>query len=196
MPGHAGVLSLDFGVLSSPLDLNPLTDNDLLYTVTTPATTLFTGNYTDTHTPNNAPADISFDFIANGSLAPASLQLEFGTGMTGGTPDPTVGDVWYANLNPNAALNQWVTYTVPSVYGVYLGGPGSDQTTFNTDITQVSWIGVSVERNGLNAQSYYLDNVMLYVPEPGEVSLIATALVGLAFTLRRKLTDSRTTTVG
>ncbi len=72
----------------------------------------------------------------------------------------------------------------PSGYPIY--GPLGTPEDLLYDLGSVDWIGLYIQRNGLGAQDYRIDNFMLFVPEPGGMALLAAALVSIGATLRRK----------
>ncbi len=95
------------------------------------------------------------------------------------------GNIWeYAFAN--TVVGEWTQHVVSFDYDTGWVGPG-DATTFWTDLANIDWIGINIVRQ-LNViqQDYGLDDWVYFVPEPGVISMLATVVVSLAFTLRKR----------
>ncbi|TFH13003.1 MAG: PEP-CTERM sorting domain-containing protein [Lentisphaerales bacterium] len=150
----------------------PGEDYDLIRTWSTPATSMFVGNYVDNHVRG-----ASFSFLAE-DVAPADLELRFGVA--------TNAHVWSYNLAA-PTVGEWTDYAVNFDYSRgWADGPGVGSTEFWADLENVAWIGLYIGRNSIGAQDYRLDEFMLYNPEPSEIYLLLAALSGLAVFVRRR----------
>jgi len=128
---------------------------------------------------------ISFRFFAQ-DYVPDGLALYFYSPTT----------VWSLALNPAAvSVGNWTTYSVSLDYAAgWMGGPGTDASTFASDLASVDWIGVGINRSyggcaAPPAQTYGLDDFSAATPtpEPETYVLLLAALVPLLIVFRSKL---------
>jgi hypothetical protein len=69
---------------------------------------------------------------------------------------------WTRNL-PLPSHTNWVTYNVPIAYdGTWSIGPGGSEALFNSDLSKIDDVGITVRRHGaLEAQAFAIDDVTL-----------------------------------
>lgn len=173
-PGGNTYLSALFGAEGEPPD--PAMAADLIRTFSEPATNWFTGDYLG---GSNAVAGVRFDFYAD-DVAPSKLEVRFGSGAR----------EWAYELD-TPAVDTWTTENVWFNYGAWEGGPGTTEADFLADLQAVDWIGVYIERSGLGEQDFFIDNFMLFVPEPGQVCLLASALLSIALAAKKGLSPGK-----
>jgi hypothetical protein len=141
----------------------------------TPGSTYFAGNYTD--------RQLAFDFFA-ANVEPTYVQIRW--------QSTTNTSVWrstlYASSSGNMPVGSWTSMIAPQFasYTDWNYG-GGNQEQFISDLSSVDWIGIYVWRNGAEEQDYGLDDVSLMVPEPGEYLMLASALIALAYAMRKRL---------
>ncbi len=130
----------------------------------------YTGSYWDaTH--------IKFSFYAEDVLPLSSVLYLHGA---------VSGNTWEFAFN-NTMAGVWQEHAIPLNYESGWSGPG-DAADFLNDLANVEWIGVNVAR-ALNTmqQDFGIDNWgYYYIPEPGSIYLLASALLALGTALRRK----------
>lgn len=141
----------------------------------TPGSTYFAGNYTG--------RQLGFDFFAE-DTEPTYVQIRWQSTTNTAVWRSTI----YAGSSGNMPLGSWTTMIAPTFasYTDWNYGGGS-QEQFISDLAAVDWIGVYVWRDGAEEQDYGMDDLRLMVPEPEEYLMLASALIGLAYALRKRL---------
>ncbi len=125
---------------------------------------------------------ISFRFLAE-NYAPDGLSVYFASPSRD----------WHMPLTVSADVGVWTTYQVGFDYSLgWIGGPGADAALFALDLTDVQWIGFSLERTYAGcdappAQNYRLDELVFVVPEPETYVLLLAALLPLLVVFHREL---------
>ena len=164
-------LALTFG--AQPVGPPPSYEEDTLYTTGA----AWTGDF-----QNVSSLGVRFDFYAE-DIAPGSVVLFMHSAVS--------DSLWQYALS-GFSVGVLSTQTVGFSYdygGQAWAGPvGTDSTDFWDDLANIDWIGVNIARS-LNTmeQTYRIDNWQyVIVPEPGSICVIATALLSLAFTLKRR----------
>ena len=140
-------------------------------TIYTPANDLFAGAW-------ESRDFFRFDFFAADAV-PAGLQVRWGT---------TGGDTWGQSLSVSGQqTNQWQTYEAwLNNWETWRINPFLSEDDYLTDLESIDWVGVYVYRSGTAAEEYGLDDFNLMVPEPAEAAFLASALIAVAATLRRR----------
>jgi len=57
---------------------------------------------------------------------------------------------------------------------------------FLSDLSDIEWVGLYIDRNTALEQFYGVDNFSLMIPEPGELIMLAFALIGVWISHRRR----------
>ena len=157
----------------------------LTFPVTTLPETGEIGWYDIVHvSPDNLLATyrtgVRFDFWAQDQL-PQDLQLQFHS---------TSGNVWGYNITDRVRqTGTWTPIGVPLTYSDAWGGlPGYDDTLdqFVSDLASMDWIGVYIWREEASQEVYGLDNFHFMVPEPGEMVMLALALLTAGLAVHRR----------
>ena len=147
---------------------------ELIYT---PATSLFAGTFAVSNF-------FQFDFWASNVL-PSSVQVRWQSRTNSSRiwgaqviSDPTVTGVWQALTSPSlASFSDW------EIDGF------ASQGEFLSDLGDVAWVGLYIDRNSALDQMYGVDNfalIFLGVPEPAELIMLASALTAVWIAYRRK----------
>lgn len=171
-----GYFRIDFDAQGPPPP--PGENYDIVRTYSTPADSLFTGNYIE-----QGLQGVQFDFFAE-DRSPAFVTVYFGVS--------TNANVWrYTNM----AIGDVGTWTTLRAYfdfnAGWSRGPGSTEAQFLADLQAVDWIGVYIRRNGVGEQDYGIDNFQLFVPEPSEyvMMLCSLILIGAVYARSRQRTS-------
>ncbi|MBN1670809.1 MAG: hypothetical protein JXR37_07245 [Kiritimatiellae bacterium] len=122
---------------------------------------------------------VQFDFYAEDALPGAgSLALW----MHSSGSDRT----WRYSFN-NTAIGVWETHAVPfDPNDANWQGEGTAED-FWTDLATIDWIGIRISTWDTQQLDFGLDNWEYFVPEPGSVYVVATALLAMAFVFRERL---------
>ena len=157
-----GYFRIDFDAQTPPP--TPGENYDIVRTFSTPADSLFTGNYIE-----NDVAAVRFDFFAEDTEA-AFVGIYFGVS--------TNSNVWRYNGLVSPEVGTWTTLTAYFDFNAgWTRGPGSTEAQFLADLQAVDWIGVYIRRSGINEQDYGIDNFQLFVPEPSEYAIMFCSLL-------------------
>lgn len=142
----------------------------------TDANDFFAGNWT----PGMC---VGFDFWASNAL-PQNVQLQFGS---------TNGNVWSYDVTSLITQTQsWQTIEVSLAFSDAWGplpGFDDDEEQFLADLAAIDWIGIYIFREDAGVEIYGLDNFRLLVPEPGQLALLSSVLLGAFFNRRRRRLD-------
>lgn len=193
-------------VLGSPLDwtgtfhgwTNAAPTGDEIATMANPA-----GNYLRVEFPFNLAPQIDTFYtsdpgiIGDGDFASAGsdLQLTFSFFAEDVVPvsslvylHSTSGNpVWTYSFTPTGV--GWDTYQLVFDYDSgWAGGTGSG-VDFVNDLATIDWIGLNITTPGGAAADYGVDDwgFTSYIPEPGNVCMMLTALLSLAWPHRKRL---------
>jgi len=146
-------------------------------TVTVPAYELFAGSWDST-------MFLEYDFFAQ-DTAPAGMQVRFAG---------TNGNTWAYDLNTSGTeTSQWQTYQASlSDWEDWRINPFLTESDYLADLESMDWIGIYLYRDGLDAETYGLDDFNLMVPEPAEIAFLGSALAAVVASIRRRKKSSVT----
>ena len=103
--------------------------------------------------PDILMTNISFRFLS-AQVAPSAVRLCVHSSHS--------GCLWYVSLDPRTP-GSWIDFNVPLNRSVrWLGAPGVDPASFDTDVSFIDWVGVYVRRSGVTSvQDYGLDDFLI-----------------------------------
>lgn len=160
-----GYLEVNFGATAAP----EILQDEWYDIVKVDAGALFAGDW-DNH------RWIQFDFWAE-NVAAGALQVQW--------QSETNSAIWAYSLTPSVA-GAWTTYRAPLDDWSDWLYPGASEEQFLSDLASIDWVGLYIYRNTGADQNYGLDNFSLMVPEPGEIVMLAIALMTSAWSVRKK----------
>ena len=142
---------------------------ELIYT---PATSLFAGTYSVSNW-------FQFDFWASNVL-PNAVQVRW--------QSSTNSRIWGSLVSGPTATGEWQTLTSVGLgsYSDWEIDGFASQGEFLSDLTDIEWIGLYIDRNTAVEQMYGVDNFALMIPEPAELIMLAAALTAVWMAYRRK----------
>jgi hypothetical protein len=141
---------------------------DIIYA---PATSLFAGTYSVSNW-------FAFDFWASNVL-PSSLQVRWGSTNS--------SKVWGSTIAGPTVTGEWQTLTSASLSNWdEWDQPFATYEQFKDDLASIEWVGIYIDRRTDVEQMYGVDNFALMVPEPGELVMLAFAMVAVLTVYRRK----------
>ena len=110
----------------------------------------FCGDYMQAMVTN-----VTFSFYCD-SCTPADLRLYLVS---------TLGDWWYYPLSVSAT-GVWVECSIPmDCWSGWELSAGKSTSKFRSDLTDIAWIGLQIQRNGSTAQQVYgIDDFVLHGP--------------------------------
>lgn len=148
----------------------PSEEDDIIYT----AGDDYTGSY-----QIGQLLGVTFDFLAEDMLPWAAALYLHSTVSTG---------IWEYSFLDMLTAGSWSDVSIPFDYDAgWIGKPGG-QSQFWSDLAYIDWIGVDIARAwDTSLQDYGIDNWEYYIPEPGSTCVLASALISLAFTFRKRL---------
>ena len=141
-------------------------------TVSTPKDDLFAGTWTTDYW-------IEFDFWAQ-DVVPDTLQIHWGAES---------GNTWVNAIDTSGVgIDSWASLRTDTFdYENWSSGPYEiEESEFLTDLNDINWIGIYIERGGSGAELYGVDDFKLMVPEPAEYLLLFAALGTAVIAMRRK----------
>ena len=115
---------------------------------------IFSGDYASIGVSN-----ISFSLMTDGHV-PAIIRLVMHGAVS--------GREWsYARINISSEAGLWVSNSIPLNYdagGWSLSEPGATRELFMADLVNIDRIGIRIQQNGVNQQSYSIDEFCLHGP--------------------------------
>lgn len=142
--------------------------------VSTPATNIFAGSW-DTN------MYIAFDLYAD-TILPEYVQVQWGSTNSSHVWRNTVYDINDGGLS----VGDWTE--VKAMFQDYSSWDygGGTQQEFLDDLAAIDWIGVYIWRGSADEQVYGVDRFRLMIPEPGQVFVLAAAMLSCAWFFRKK----------
>ncbi len=141
--------------------------------ISTPADNLFAGPWTP---------EMSLGFsLWSSNVAPAKLAVRFGS-----TNDTYI---WGNEITVPSSVGTWNTVGVSFQNWEewkwdFL--PGLNEDMYLDDLAAIDWIGIYLRRSTDAEEIYGIDNFQLMIPEPGEYTMLAAALITSTVSLRRR----------